>query len=82
MLRTARKMSALPEWQVRLDARHICIVNARRFAQPAFALCVFRREQMASGGVRSQHFATRRDLEALGYGFTCLAACDGLWHKG
>jgi hypothetical protein len=62
-----RNASILTEWQVRLYPRHIGLVYERRFAKPAFALCVFRRQQMASRRPGPQNLATRGDLEALRY---------------
>ena len=38
----------LTERKIRLYPRHICVVDARCFGQPAFALCALRRQQMAS----------------------------------
>jgi hypothetical protein len=57
----------LAEWEIRLYARYIGTVHVRRFAQPSFALCSFRRQQMTSRRMRSQHLATSRDFKTLGY---------------
>jgi hypothetical protein len=71
----------LAKWEIRLYARYIGTVDERRFAQSAFALCIFRRQQMASRRVRSQHLAPRRDFKTLRNRFTCFASRNWLRHK-
>ena len=61
----ARHPRLSTERQICLYSRHIGLVHARRFAKPAFALCAFRRQQMASRRTRPQNLATCSDLEAL-----------------
>ena len=53
------------ERKIRLYSRHIGVVDARCFGQPAFTFRAFRRQQMASRGTRPQDFATGGDLEAF-----------------
>jgi hypothetical protein len=69
------------ERKIGFHAGHICLIDARCFAKPTFALRVFCRQQMASRGARPQDFATRGDLEAFRHCFTRFAACDGLRHR-
>src|SRR5439155_26248695 len=64
---TKSNAQLLTERQVCLNSCHIRIVHASCFAQPAFALCVFRRQQMTSRRVGSQHLAARRDFKSLCY---------------
>ena len=71
----------LTERQVCLNPGDICVVHARCLAQMALSLCTFCRQQVTSRRMRSQHFATRRDLEAFCYGFTGFTASDWLWHE-
>jgi hypothetical protein len=71
----------LAKGKIRFYPRHICFVHARCFGQPPFALCAFRRHQMASRGARPQHLATGSDLEAFRHCFARFAACNGLRHK-
>ena len=68
------------ERKIGFYAGYVCLVNARYFAKPTFALRVFRRQQMASRGTRPQDFATGGDLEAFRHCFARFAACDGLRH--
>ena len=77
----ARHPCLSTERQVCLYSRHIRVVHARRFAKPAFALCAFRRQQMASRRTRPQNLATCGDLEALRHRFARFAACNGLRHR-
>jgi hypothetical protein len=55
----------LPERQIRLYSRHVCVVNARCLAQPALALRIFHRQQMAPRSTRPQDLAPGSDLEAF-----------------
>ena len=59
------RASVLAEGQVRLDAGHIGIIYARRFAELASAFRIFGRKQMPAGGLRPQHLAARRDFETF-----------------
>lgn len=77
--RTVPTLSA--ERKICLYSRHICLVDARCFGQPAFALCAFRRQQMASRRMRPQDLATGGDLKAFGDCFARFAACNGLRHR-
>ena len=70
----------LTERKIGLYSRHICVVDARCFGQPAFALCAFRRQQMASRGTRPQDLASGSDLEAFRHCFARFAACNRLRH--
>lgn len=71
----------LAEWKICLYSRHICPVDTGCFGQPAFALCAFRRQQMASRRMRPQDLATGGDLEAFRDCFARFAACNGLRHN-
>jgi hypothetical protein len=71
----------LAKWEIRLYARYIGTVHERCFAQPAFALCSFRGQQMTPRRVRSQHLAARGDFKTLRYCFTCFASRNWLRHK-
>ena len=51
------------EGKIRLYSRHIRLVDECRFAQPAFAFCIFRRQKMTSRRTRPQNLATRGDFE-------------------
>jgi hypothetical protein len=55
----------LAERQVGLDSGNVGIVNPRRFAEPALALCILSGKEMTARGASPQHFATRGDLEAF-----------------
>ena len=68
------------ERKIRLYSRYICLVDARCFGQPAFALCTFSRQQMASRGTRPQDLASGSNLEAFRHCFARFAACNGLRH--
>jgi len=69
------------EWEIRLYARYVGGIHKRCFAKPAFALCIFGGQQMASRRVRSQNLAARRDFKTLRYCFTCFASRNWLRHK-
>ncbi len=71
----------LTERQISLYSCHICVVDARCFAQPAPAFCVFYGQQMAARRTRSQNLPTCGDFEAFGHRFARFAACNGLRHK-
>jgi hypothetical protein len=77
-----RSAPSLPstERKVRLYSRHIRLINARCFAQPALAFCAFYGQQMAPRRTRSQNFPTCCDFEAFGHRFARFAACNGLGH--
>jgi len=79
-IRQACLSYVLAERKICLYSRHICFVDARRFAQPALALCTFTRQQMASRGTRSQDFSTGSDLEAFCHCFSRFATCNWLRH--
>ena len=70
----------LTERKIRLYPRHICVVDARCFGQPAFALCALRRQQMASRGTRPQDLSAGSDLQAFRHCFAGFAACNALRH--
>ena len=70
----------LAERKIHFYSRHVCPVDARCFGQPALALRVFRRHQMASRGTRSQDLSTGSNLEAFRHCFSRFAACNGLRH--
>jgi hypothetical protein len=76
-----RSILWLTEWEIRLYARYIGTIHARCFAQPAFALCSFPRQQMTSRRVRPQHLAPCCDFKTLRYCFTCFASRNWLRHK-
>lgn len=71
----------LAEWEIRFYARHIGTIHERCFAQTAFALCTFGRQQMTPRRVPSQHLTARRDFKTLRYRFTCFASRNWLRHK-
>ena len=81
-VRTAERAvpAFLAERKICLYSRHVCLIDARCFGQSAFALCAFRRQQMASRRMRSQDLATGGDLKAFGDCFARFAACNGLRH--
>jgi hypothetical protein len=70
----------LAERKICFYSRHICVVDACCLGQPAFALCTFRRQQMASRGTRPQDLASGSDLEAFRHCFARFAACNRLRH--
>lgn len=66
----------LAERKIHFYSRHVCPVDARCFGQPALALRVFRRHQMASRGTRSQDLSTGSNLEAFRHCFSRFATCN------
>src|SRR5262249_2071694 len=55
----------LAKRKIRLYSRHVGVVHSSCFAQSAFPLCAFRRQEVSSRGTRPQDLATGGDLEAF-----------------
>jgi hypothetical protein len=76
-----RSPVSLVERQVFFYPRFIGSIEDRGLGQMTLTFRAFGHQQVSTARLASQHFAGRRNLEALRHSFFCFASRYGFWHR-
>jgi hypothetical protein len=76
-----RSPISLVERQIFFYPRFIGSIEDRGLGEMTLTFRAFGHQQVSTARLASQHFAGRRNLEALRHSFFCFASRYGFWHR-